>query len=101
MSFNKRMDRLEGELGGGKLIVRMIVGDPEAVRLFQKRMKSEREAVIGVEHFEALETETTKAFHTRMFGVARDRGEEIIMAGAETAEEPPPSPGRPDGVTLN
>jgi hypothetical protein len=38
----------------------LLVGAPEAVRLYPGRMNAEREAVLGGEYFAALDGETTK-----------------------------------------
>jgi hypothetical protein len=61
----------------------LIIGCPEACRLFPDRMTSEREAVIGVDYFAALDDETTKAFHTRLCRVARERGVRIVSVGSD------------------
>jgi hypothetical protein len=84
----------------------LIIGCPEATRLFPTRMRSEREAVIGTEHFEALDGETTKTFHARMCQTARDRGVRIVSIGSDepqlesrynldgTLKAPPPIEGQ-------
>ena len=69
----------------------MITGDPEVGRLkWQGRipadvMTSEREAVIGAEHFEAAEGESTKTFHARMCEIARERGKFDRLVGVRAA----------------
>ena len=68
--------------GSTELEVFLIVGAPEAVRLYPGRMTSEREAVFGGEYFAALDGESTKAFHARMAQIARDRGARVVMVGA-------------------
>ena len=81
-------------MGGAERPVIMITGDPEVGRLkWQGRlpadvMTSEREAVIGAEHFEAAEGKSTKTFHARMCQTARERGKFIVSLGFE----PPPPP---------
>jgi hypothetical protein len=61
----------------------MMIGCPEATKLFPTKMNSEREAVIGTEYFEALDGETTSGFHARTRQIARDRGVRMVMLGCE------------------
>ena len=86
----------------------IITGNPEVGRLKwlgqlpADVMTSEREAVIGVEHFMAEPDEGTDAFHARMCRTARDRGVGVISLGYEPPPPAPPYPSRPpDGVTIN
>jgi hypothetical protein len=79
----------------------MIFGDPEGRRL-GFAMAIEREAVIGVEHYEAEPDEPAKAFHARMCGAARDRGEMIVLVGSdEPMREPLPYPAPTATSTLH
>lgn len=66
-------------------MVIMIVGDPEGTRLFRDRMKSEREAVVGEEHFDAAPDESIGQFHARMCSVARERGKSFVSICSEPA----------------
>jgi hypothetical protein len=60
----------------------LIIGAPEAVRLYPTKMNSEAEAVVGGEYFAAADGESVKQFHARMAQIARDRGARVVMVGA-------------------
>jgi hypothetical protein len=86
------------------------VGSPEIPRLkaigqlAPLAMGSNREAMIGDELFAALDGETTTAFHKRMLGVAKEKGEPWVYLGDPSNIEPPksaaPYPARsPDTIT--
>jgi hypothetical protein len=80
----------------------VIENDPEAAK--NGNMRSNREAMIGDDHHEALEDETTAAFHTRLKQIAKERGCSMVMLGHPSNPRPPEPPhpsGRPDNVTLN
>jgi hypothetical protein len=95
-------DRTERLPGVAVPTVIFIIGDPEAVRLFPTKMTSEREAVIGEEHFTAADDESLGQFHARICDIARERNTYIVSLGSEPSPAPPlRPPGRPDGVTLN
>ena len=101
------LDRTERLPGAERAIV-MIFGNPEVGRLqYLGRipagvMTSEREAVIGEEHFEAEPGESVRHFHARICDIARERSVRIVSIGSEPSPAPPlRPPGRPDGVTLN
>jgi hypothetical protein len=57
-----------------------IVGDPECVRLGLP-MASNREAMIGEDHFEAAPDEPVESFHERMRNIAQERGARMVMLG--------------------
>jgi hypothetical protein len=57
-----------------------IVGDPECVRLGLP-MASNREAIIGEDHFEAASDEPVESFHERMRNIAQERGARVVMLG--------------------
>jgi hypothetical protein len=99
-------DRTERLPGAAPAIV-MIFGNPEVGRLQWRgripagAMQSEREAVIGEEHFEAEPGESIRHFHARICDIARERGVRIISIGSAPSPAPPRPPGRPEGVTIN
>jgi hypothetical protein len=104
-SLNRRARRLNESDGP---IFLTVEGNPEAVRL--RCLYSNREALIGGDHFAALDGETTDDFHDRLRRVAKERGCKIIELGHSSnralAEafwaKAAPAPERvPEGATIN
>jgi hypothetical protein len=44
-------------------------------------MASNREAIIGEDHFEAASDEPVESFHERMRNIAQERGARVVMLG--------------------
>jgi hypothetical protein len=64
----------------------MIINNPEAVRLGFD-LSSERMALIGTELFEAIELESTRAFHHRLVEIARSRRVFIVSVGSDVPQK--------------
>jgi hypothetical protein len=85
-------------LRGAVRPVILTFNDPEVGRLQwlgqlpAGAMVSEREAMIGLDLFEASSDETTKDFHARMVRTAREWGVFWVSIGYEPAREAAPYP---------
>jgi hypothetical protein len=79
-----RASRL-GQDVGPLLIV--IENNPEPRRLGIP-MASNREATLGGDHYQALDSESTKTFHARLRAIARERGARMVILGHESNIEP-------------
>ena len=97
MSFKTRANTVlerAGRLGRTPRLI-TISGNPELDRLKAMgqlaplAMGSDREATVGGELFAAPDNETTVAFHRRMLGVAREKGEAWVFLGCPSNVEPP------------
>ena len=101
-----RKQRLNAQRGGPRLLT--ISGDPEIRKLKDLgklapgAMGSDREAMIGPDHFEAAPDEPTKAFHSRMLKIAGDRAVLWVDLGHPDNNKPmvkaPPYPPPRDGA---
>ena len=70
----RRLNRSEGP------IFLVIQNDPEIQRL-RLLMASNRQAMIGMDHYEAAPDETTEAFHARLRKLAQARGARMVELG--------------------
>jgi hypothetical protein len=85
-SLLARARRLNRQYG---VILLTIEGDPEIRKLgLGLRMASNRQAMIGQDHFEAHPDEPVKAFHARLRKIAQDRGARMVMLDHPSNVEP-------------